>query len=75
MALEMYCQNCGHIGEPKRYIKGSVVTELLLWFCFLLPGLIYSIWRANSRFKGCPNCEAPNMVPLNSPKAREMMKK
>ena len=70
MASEMFCQNCGFQGKPKRYIKGSIFTEILLWICFLLPGLIYSIWRLSSRFRGCPSCRAPNMIPLDSPKAQ-----
>ena len=70
MASEMFCQNCGSQGKPKLYTKGSIFTEILLWLCFLLPGLIYSIWRVSSRFRGCPSCGAPNMISLDSPKAR-----
>lgn len=74
MATELYCPNCGHIGTPKRYIKGSFLVELVLWLCFILPGLIYSVWRSTSRYKGCPRCGASNMIPVDSPRARQMMK-
>jgi len=73
MAKEMMCTNCGHVGKPKRYTKGSMIVELGLWICFLIPGLIYSIWRLSSRYDGCPKCRASNMVPLTSPVAQKLL--
>jgi hypothetical protein len=72
MFKEMYCVNCGTRGRPKTITKGSIIIEVFLWLMFLLPGLIYSIWRHASRYKGCPKCKAPNMIPLDSPKAQQM---
>jgi hypothetical protein len=71
LATQMFCTNCGTIGAPKTYTKGSMLIEILLWLCLLFPGLIYSIWRLASRYKGCPACQAPNMIPANSPKAQQ----
>ena len=45
MAKEFICASCGSPGKPKNAIKGSIVVEIILWFSFLIPGLIYSIWR------------------------------
>jgi len=39
----------GTVGDTKRNMKGSILTELVLWFFFLVPGLIYSIWRHKYR--------------------------
>lgn len=66
---DMYCRNCGTVGRPKRITKGSFLIELILWLCFLLPGLIYSIWRITTRYGVCPSCGAPNMIPASSPLA------
>lgn len=63
----MVCSRCGTQGEPVTYTKGSILWELVLWFMFLLPGLMYSVWRLASRYQGCPACEAPNMIPADSP--------
>lgn len=65
----MFCPNCGTIGAPKTITKGSILIEIVLWLAFLLPGLIYSIWRLSSRYQACPACKAPNMIPANSPLA------
>ena len=68
------CTHCGTIAEPKTYIKGNIIVELFLWLLFLLPGLIYSIWRLSSRYKGCPKCGAPNMIPQDSPMAKKLLR-
>ena len=73
MSQKQLCTNCGYQGKPKTITKGIIIVELGLWICFLLPGLIYSIWRLSSRYQGCPQCKAPNMVSLNSPIAQRML--
>jgi len=73
MAKTMLCINCGYQGTPRWIYKGSVIIELILWLCFLLPGLIYSIWRSTSKYKACPECKASNMIPLNSPMAKKFL--
>jgi len=68
-AGSQYCPTCGTVAPPRSFTKGSFVYELALWICFLLPGVLYSIWRLTSRTKGCPACRS-TMIPLDSPKAR-----
>lgn len=53
--------------------KGSGFTEFILWLCGLLPGLIYSIWRANSEHEVCPACGSPQVIPVDSPMAQKLM--
>lgn len=66
------CTACGTIGRAKKVTRGSVLIEIILWLCILLPGLLYSIWRMGSSTKVCRACGAPNMVPLNSPMGRQL---
>lgn len=54
--MDIKCPNCGYEGKAKRIIRGSIGVEILLWCLFLIPGLIYSIWRSFSRYTGCPKC-------------------
>lgn len=68
----MYCPHCGVTGVPRTVVKGSTLAEILLWLAGLLPGLIYSIWRLNSRHEACPSCHQAGMIPADSPRAREM---
>ncbi len=70
MAQTLYCQHCGTIGRPATRVKGSFLIEVALWLCFLVPGLIYSLWRLTTKEAVCPRCGAPNMIPTDSPKAR-----
>jgi hypothetical protein len=52
-------------------MKGSILTELFLWLFFLIPGLIYSIWRHSSVVDGCSKCGSPAVIPLDSPFAKK----
>lgn len=65
-----YCTQCGTIGARRTYTKGSFLVEVFLWLLLILPGVIYSVWRLASRYRGCPACGAPHMVPAASPVAQ-----
>jgi hypothetical protein len=69
----LVCTQCGYVGKPKRAIKGNGFIEVILWLCFLIPGLIYSIWRSSSRYKVCPKCGNTALIPLDSPRAKTIM--
>lgn len=60
------CSNCGMTGLPVNASKGSVLTEVLLWACFVLPGIFYSIWRTETRHKVCRECRSKDIYPVNS---------
>lgn len=64
-----YCSSCGHEGRGKTATRGHLLIEIILWICFLIPGLIYSIWRHSSRYKVCTSCGSNTLVPPNSPVA------
>ena len=68
---QKFCSQCGNVGYTKRIMKGSILTELFLWLFFLLPGLIYSIWRHASVVDGCAKCGSGNVIPLDSPFAKK----
>ena len=69
---KLICSNCGTLGKPKLITKGSLLIEIVLWLCFLIPGLIYTIWRHNTRTKGCRSCGAENLIPLDSPMGKKL---
>ncbi len=73
MAQHQVCTACGYYGLPKRAIKGNGLIELVLWLCFLIPGIIYSIYRSSSRHNKCPICGNPNLIPASSPIAQRMI--
>ncbi|MDI6844923.1 MAG: hypothetical protein QME28_02175 [Candidatus Saccharicenans sp.] len=67
------CTNCGFVGRPKKYTRGSLVREIILWLLAVVPGIFYSVWRISTRYEGCPECGAPLMIPENSPIARKIL--
>jgi hypothetical protein len=71
----MICPNCGTRGNPKLITQGSIAIELILWLCFLIPGLIYSIWRLSSRKQGCPACGQIGMIGVTTPNGQLLMAK
>lgn len=73
MAEQKLCTVCGTVGTTKRNMKGSILTELLLWCFFLLPGLIYSIWRHSTVAQVCRNCGNSAVIPLGSPVAQQIL--
>lgn len=68
----LICPNCGTIGTPATVTRGSILIEIVLWVCFIVPGIIYSVWRLTTRTKACAACGAENMVPLDSPKGKKL---
>jgi hypothetical protein len=73
MAKELLCTNCGHQGKPRSKTKGAIGIEIILWLFLIIPGLIYSVWRHTSRYKGCPTCGSGNMIPLTSPRSKQIL--
>jgi hypothetical protein len=71
----MVCPTCGTRGEPKTITRGSLGMEIILWICFIVPGLIYSMWRLTTKQKGCPSCGAPGMIGVNTPMGKTLIGK
>ncbi len=67
------CTHCGSVSIPKTVTRGSLGIEIVLWLCWLLPGLIYSIWRLTTKYKACPQCLAASPVPLSTPRGRKLL--
>lgn len=74
MAKKLFCPSCGHTGKPKVMTKGSILIEIILWICFIVPGLIYTLWRQTSgKYTACPKCGNTSMIPPDSPMAQKML--
>ena len=67
------CTNCRSRIIPRSGMRGSPVVEVLLWLCFFLPGLIYSLWRRSGPKLECPICSTPNPVPISTPVGRQIV--
>ena len=80
------CGKCGLISNPKKFYKFSFLSEFIFWIIsivlaifvnplFLLGILAISMLRVLSGYKGCPDCELENMIPLDSIVGKELKEK
>jgi ssDNA-binding Zn-finger/Zn-ribbon topoisomerase 1 len=72
LSSERVCKDCGYKGAVKKTRKGSLLIEIILWFCFLIPGLIYTVWRFTNRVYFCPSCRSHKMLAIDSPLGRQL---
>lgn len=47
--------NCGYKGEPNKQARGSVFIGIILCCFFLLPGILYFMFKSGYRYI-CPQC-------------------
>jgi hypothetical protein len=71
-SIDPFCTTCGRRDNSRTRTRGRLAIEVLLWLCFIVPGLIYSIRRLSNRSEVCPNCGSATLVPFDSPAARKM---
>lgn len=71
---KLICTSCGSVNKVKRETRGSFFIEILLWLCFIFPGLIYSIWRLTTRFNACKVCNGKELIPDDSILGHKLMK-
>lgn len=72
MATTLVCRKCGSLGKTKRAPKGHLMLEIVLWFCYIVPGLIYTIWRQTTYRQICTVCGSDDLVPHDSPMGRQI---
>lgn len=63
---QLVCTTCHTVGRTKTQVKGTMITEIILWIFFLVPGILYSIWRLASKQKVCAACGSPALVPVTT---------
>lgn len=73
MAQQFICTTCGTVGNPKKIIKGNILLEVFLWLFFIVPGIIYSIWRSATKYDGCSVCKSKLIIPVSSPAGQKLL--
>lgn len=64
------CANCGTASAAPT-MPGNGWIEAILWM-YIVPGLIYSIWRRSRKSTVCPACNSKNTVPLDTPAGKRL---
>ncbi len=75
--MKIVCSQCRYVGEAAELKKGSRRTEIVLWCCFFLPGLFYTLWRQSTdgRYMGCPECNSAEFRKLKRREWKEYERK
>jgi len=71
--MKYICDKCHVATDGKRQMDGSMLMEFILWCVFIIPGIIYSMWRHTTVKKGCHECGSKELIPVNSPKAKKIL--
>lgn len=68
---QFLCTQCGaETSAPLKVPPGSAWVALALAVPFVVPGVIYTIWRYSMRRTTCPTCGHAALIPGDAPLAR-----
>lgn len=70
--MDQVCKDCGTVGKTKTVARGSMAVEVVMWLCFIVPGLIYSVWRLSSKHEACRACGSERLIPAETPAGRQL---
>lgn len=70
---EVICTACGALGDTRIHTRGSIWIEIVLWIAFLVPGLIYTIWRLTTQGRVCGQCGSTQLITVGSPKGKKLL--
>ena len=73
--LKMICRDCGSISQETQNskLRGSGWITFILLLCYIVPGLIYMIWRRGDKAKICAKCGSKNIIPADSPIGKKLL--
>lgn len=78
--LRYYCTSCHHFSATARR-KGNGLIEAVLYLAYIVPGVIYSIWRRSGNTRLCPKCGGSALIDASAgthvrcPECRELVQK
>lgn len=62
------CAACESITTPTKITPGSLLVNIVLFLFFVVPGIIYLVWRFSARKDGCARCGSVNLIPISTPR-------
>ena len=66
------CLACRAYRRPVRELRGSGALELILWLMFIVPGLVYAVWRSRVSRPTCSVCGAA-LLSEDAPEVQALM--
>jgi hypothetical protein len=65
------CTRCGTASATPS-MPGSGWIELILWM-YIVPGMIYSIWRRSNKSHTCHACGCKDLIPIYTPAGQRLL--
>lgn len=59
-----HCKNCNLTVYPIPKRRGNTLLQVILFLFFIIPGIIYTIWRLGGYKIVCPRCKKSNLVEM-----------
>ncbi len=74
LSRKYICMECGCQRDPIDAKRGLLAIEICMWLLYILPGVIYSIWRRVRKQQICSNCRNPSIELTSSSRVMKMMR-
>jgi hypothetical protein len=71
---QVFCTRCYTVAVPRKITAGSTFIELFFWLLFILPGMLYHVWRHDNATYTCSSCGGRKFISPGSPRARLIAK-
>lgn len=65
-APKIFCPHCNYEGKAEFKKGWSGCISFILWMCFIIPWIIYSIRRSSKEFWICPKCWNDKLIEENN---------
>lgn len=73
LPAKFVCTRCYLHCEAIKKTKGNTAIEVFLYFLWIAPGIIYSIWRRSNLKDSCQACGSTDIIPDNTHRAKEIL--
>jgi hypothetical protein len=71
-AYKAICRNCESVAKSRIVSPRNFFIEILLWFCGLVPGVIYTLWCNHQTHNTCRKCGSEDIIPVDSPAGQKL---
>ena len=72
---EIICKNCGEVSNAIIKTKGSIIIEIFLYLFYIIPGVLYTLYRVTNKYPICQHCESKEIILRNKRVGESLYKK
>ena len=71
---QVVCESCNEQTMSVTKMKGTMLINIVLLVCMVVPGVLYFVWRLTTKHKACGSCGSDQILPINSLKGKKLLK-